>query len=90
MTVSGSATDGVITASSIVIEQPGSGSAGRVTGAIDGYVSAASFSIDGQAVDASAASYLSGSAADLADGVAVTVTGPLSGGVLKAKTLRLR
>ena len=56
-------------------------------GDVTDFVSAASFRVRGQAVDASAAAYTGGTAASLANGRQVQVTGLLEGSVLKATAL---
>ena len=58
-------------------------------GRVDNFVSAASFTVNGQPIAAGAATtYLSGTAASLTNGVHVTVTGTLSGGVLHATSIQ--
>lgn len=56
-------------------------------GDVTDYVSAASFRVRGQAVDATAAAFSGGTAASLANGRQVQVTGLLEGNVLKATAL---
>jgi len=56
----------------------------EVEGKISSFVSVASFTVAGQAVDASGATFKNGKASDLADGRDVTVRGPLVAGVVKA------
>jgi hypothetical protein len=58
-----------------------------VEGTIADFVSRASFSVAGQRVDASGASFENGSPADLANGRKVHVKGALAGAVLKATTV---
>jgi Domain of unknown function (DUF5666) len=55
-----------------------------ISGTISGFVSRSSFLVAGQAVDASSATFESGSASDLANGRSVEVAGNLTGGVLRA------
>ena len=58
-------------------------------GRVDNFVSAASFTVNGQPIAAGAATtYLSGTAASLTNGVHVTVAGTLSGGVLHATSIQ--
>lgn len=59
-------------------------------GHVSNFVSAADFRIGTQAVNASAAEFRNGTAADLRDGVRVAVEGTLSGGVLMASRVVLR
>lgn len=56
----------------------------EVDGKIASFASVASFTVAGQQVDASGATFKNGTASDLADGRDVTVKGPLVAGVLKA------
>ena len=62
---------------------------GRVEGLINAYTSSAQFSVDGIAVDASAASFPDGTAG-LALGVRVAVEGKVQGGVLGATKVRIK
>lgn len=62
--------------------------AAQVRGSITGFASNASFSVDGLAVDASAASFPDGSSG-LALGVAVEVRGKMSNGVLVASRVEI-
>lgn len=59
----------------------------EVAGTISSFVSVSSFTVAGQKVDASGASFSGGSAANLADGVRVSVKGVLGGGVLVASSV---
>jgi len=90
VTVSGTVVNGTINASSIVIDTPSNGTLSRVRGSIADYVSAASFSIDGQAIDASAARFINGTAASLANGVPAIADGSMNGSTLKAQTVQFR
>jgi hypothetical protein len=56
-----------------------------VKGAITNYVSVANFMVAGRKVDASAAPFENGSAANLANGRQVEIEGRLNGAVLVAK-----
>lgn len=56
-------------------------------GDVTDFVSASSFRVRGQAVDASAAAFTGGTAANLANGRQVQVTGLIDGSVLKASSL---
>lgn len=60
-----------------------------VSGAVSGFASAASFSVGTQAVDASQARFEGGTAATLANGIAISVEGVLVSGVLKATEVKL-
>ena len=62
----------------------------EVEGYIESYVSPSDFKIDGQRVDASAAVFRNGTAADLANGLKVEAEGELAGQVLVARLLRFR
>jgi hypothetical protein len=56
----------------------------EIEGAVAGFISIASFRVAGHVVDASAARFANGSAADLADGRLVTVRGVIANGVVLA------
>lgn len=60
-----------------------------VEGTITDYVSIANFRVAGQPVNAASASISGGSAATLANGARVNVTGTLAAGVLGAQTLQI-
>ncbi|MDH5287934.1 MAG: DUF5666 domain-containing protein [Betaproteobacteria bacterium] len=59
----------------------------EIEGAISGFVSVARFRLAGQVVDASAARFANGTAADLADGRLVTVRGVVTGGIVQASSV---
>lgn len=61
--------------------------AARLIGPISDFVSRSDFRVQGQRVNASAASFVGGTEADLANGVHVHVAGDLSGGVVLASRL---
>jgi hypothetical protein len=67
----------------------GDGSKSEVEGYITQFVSASNFKVNGQVVDASAARYEHGTAADLANGLKVHATGTISSGVLRAALLQI-
>lgn len=67
---------------------PGSESV-KVEGIISGFVSVADFTVAGQRVNASGASFENGRAADLAVGVRVEVEGSLSAGILVASKVEV-
>jgi hypothetical protein len=62
----------------------------EVEGLVSDFVSVARFVVDDQVVDASAAVFRNGTAADLGDGDPVEVEGTISGGVLLASKLIFR
>lgn len=80
---------GAIKASEVKVQTATEARRMTVTGAIGGFVSAASFKLRGITVDASAASFTRGALADLANGVWVTVAGSVQGDQLKAETIEL-
>jgi hypothetical protein len=83
--------DDTIAAKSIVVRQPSLATAdgARVGGTVRGLDFAAkAFEVDGVRVDASAASFAKGTAADLANGRKVRVRGSFATGVLKATEVR--
>jgi hypothetical protein len=60
-------------------------------GPIANYVSPSSFTVNGQAVSAGpGTTYVSGTAASLANGVTVKVTGPIASGVIQATTIEFK
>jgi hypothetical protein len=61
----------------------------QVEGQISNFVSASSFVVAGQPVNASQATFSGGKASDLADGVKVQVQGTLQNGVLVASTVQI-
>jgi len=62
----------------------------EATGSISNYVSVASFTVAGVRVDASAAIFKDGSAADLRNGAVVEVKGTLANGVVRASVVEIR
>ena len=87
----GTLTAGILVATKVDVSvpdpSPETGST-TISGTISGFVSRSSFLVAGQAVDASSASFESGSAADLANGRSVEVTGSVTGGVLRATRVK--
>jgi len=79
--VTGALVNGVLVATNVQLEDQEDA---EVEGVINGYVSVASFVVAGRQVDASAAQFSNGTAANLANGVKVHVRGPLAGAILKA------
>ena len=65
-------------------------SAVELEGHVSGFVSVADFLVDAQRVDASAAVFRNGTAADLKDGAKVEVEGTMSGAVLRASKVIFR
>ena len=62
----------------------------EATAAITNFVSVSSFKVNGQAIDASAATFKNGTAASLANGVTVEVKGTLTAGVVKATSVEIK
>lgn len=75
---------GVLRATRIKFASQSGGTELEVEGAIESYTSPASFRVSGQTINASGATYRNGTAADLAVGRKVHVTGSLVAGVLAA------
>lgn len=59
----------------------------ETTGAISGYVSVSSFTVGGRTIDASSATFLGGTVADLKNGAVVEVKGVLVNGIVKASRI---
>lgn len=92
VSLEGTVVDGVLKATSMsiikpvpVAEQPRT-----VDGLVTDWVSAERFKVQGQWVDASAASFAGGVKSDLGNGASVTVAGVVKGEVLKAKTVTFK
>ena len=62
----------------------------RVTGLVSGYQSMARFNLANVSVDASTARVTGGQASQVGNGTTVEVTGPVTNGVLKATTVKIR
>ena len=62
----------------------------EATGAISGFVSISNFTVAGVTIDASAATFKDGTAADLKNGAVIEVKGPLSGGIVRATTIEIK
>ena len=99
--VKGSLSGGIVRATSIEIKStavvitppappppPSAGSEFEVTALVTGFVSVSNFMLSGTRIDASAASFERGTAADLRNGVQVEVKGILTAGVVKASRVR--
>ncbi len=99
--VHGTVVAGVIVASRVEIKSttdvppiqtppPSADASFEATGAVSGFVSVASFKVSGVTIDASAAEFRDGSAADLKNGVTVEVKGTLSGGIVHATRVQFK
>jgi hypothetical protein len=88
--VTGPIESGVLRATSVEFKAraPGTGNS-EVEGYITNFVSPGNFKVNGQVVDASAAAYEHGTAADLANGLKVHATGRITNGVLRAALLQI-
>lgn len=92
--VEGELRGGVLVATGVEIRRPDAGEAEHfeLKGVVANFVSVSNFEVKGQRVDASAAHFENGAAADLANGVAVRVegrlTGTAEGAVLLAEDVR--
>ncbi len=62
----------------------------EATGAISGFVSISNFTVAGVTIDASAATFKDGTAADLKNGAVIEVKGPLSGGIVRATSIEIK
>lgn len=69
---------------------PATATAYEATGSISNFVSPSSFTLSGTTIDASAASFRNGSAADLRNGVIVEVKGTQSGGIVRASSVEIK
>ena len=85
--VNGTLQNGVLVATTVQIESSSEPQEISVQGLITNFVSVSNFVVAGRAVDASSAQFNGGTAANLANGVSVQVSGFLNGQVLKAKEL---
>lgn len=82
--VKGKIANGVLIASKVEFDDDRIAHQSELKGLITDFVSVSSFKVRGQLVDASAASFHNGTAANLANGRKVEVYGPIVGNVLKA------
>ncbi len=90
VTVDGLLWGGVVSATRVAfLREPTSGQDAEVEGRITEFVSVSNFKVQGQVVDATAATYSHGGPGDLANGLQVHATGPITGGVLRARTLEI-
>lgn len=84
---------GMLTATVVRVRAPAAPASGtrlEIEGYVSGFVSAATFSVGNQQVNATAAGFENGTAADLANGRRVEVEGTLAGNVLNATKVSLR
>jgi hypothetical protein len=81
----GTLVSGVLKAAEVTFEDSPSGAEASAKGKITNYVSIANFKVASRIVDASAAQFDHGTAANLGNGVDVEVEGTLVGSILKAK-----
>jgi hypothetical protein len=88
--VQGTIVNGELVAGLVTIKGPDDGVTAQARGDITDFVSVSSFRVAGQRVDASAATFSNGTAADLANGRSVEVKGPVVAGVLKAASVELK
>ena len=88
--VKGNLVAGVVNATSVEIKSSPAPEAVEfeATGNVSAFVSVSSFTVGGQKIDASAATFERGAAANLANGVRVQVKGTLSAGIVKATRVR--
>ncbi|MFO1341376.1 MAG: DUF5666 domain-containing protein [Burkholderiaceae bacterium] len=92
VSLEGTVVDGVLKASVMTIVKPAPATEVPMTveGTIGDWVSGAKFKVQGQWVDASAASFVGGVAADLGNGARVVVAGVVKGELLKARTVTFK
>jgi len=83
--VAGTVTGGVLRATKVEIKDAPQLIEASVKGVITGFVSVSNFTVAARNIDASAAAFENGSAADLANGRNVEVEGTLKGSILVAK-----
>ena len=88
--VSGTIVEGKLVARKIEIKRPDGSDVSSVRGEISSFVSIAEFRVANQRVDASAASFGNGTAANLSNGSLVEIKGPVLDGVLKAAIVTLK
>jgi hypothetical protein len=88
--VVGTLAGGVLVASKVEFKSAPTATNLEVEGSITDFVSVASFRVEGQLVDASAATVTGGTPGDLANGRKVGVVGTLNSGVLRATKLEIK
>jgi hypothetical protein len=90
VSVAGTVSNGVLNATTVqFLSSPGPSTV-TVTGAISGFISVSNFTIAGQRIDASSASFSNGNASNLANGRSVTVTGTVQSGTANRRSQRLQ
>jgi hypothetical protein len=89
LAIDGLLAGGVVTATRIRFTETPSSEPAEVEGRITDFVSVSNFKVQGQLVDASTATFSNGRASDLANGLKVHAKGPVTGGVLRARTLEI-
>ncbi len=86
----GTVTAGVLKATKLRIIKVPADALASLKGEVTEFVSAASFKLRGTVVDASAATYVGGQAADLGNGAMLIVTGRVKGDVFKATQVEFK
>ncbi len=89
LAIDGMLAGGVVTATTIRFTDLPTAEPAEVEGRITEFVSVSNFKVQGQVVDASAAILSNGRASDLANGLKVHAKGPVTAGVLRARTLEI-
>ena len=90
VSIAGRLANGVVTATTVRFSESSTSSAdAEVEGGITDFVSVSSFKVESQLIDASAAAFSNGRPSDLANGLKVHVKGPVTQGVLKARTVEI-
>lgn len=89
LAIDGMLAGGVVTATKIRFTDAPSTEPAEVEGRITDFVSVSNFKVQGQLVDASAATFSNGRAADLANGLKVHAKGPVVAGVLRATRVEI-
>lgn len=91
ISVTGTLNGGILSAGKIVFKPDDHNGDSRVEveGYITNFVAVSNFKVNGQVVDASAAVFEGGKAADLANGLKVHATGSIAGGILKAAKIEI-
>lgn len=88
--VEGMLVNGTLVATKVSIESAPSAQTLELEGTITAFVSIKNFTVAGQVVDASQATFSNGTAADLANGRRVQVVGPVMSGVLLATRIEVK
>jgi len=83
------AATGKLNATSVTVYAPAANAAIELHGTVLNFVSSASFTVRGVVVDASAATFSGGNAAQLANGVFVVVTGAMDNNVVRAASVAI-